>query len=151
MALCISGSEKETEDIGCRLGAKLDKGGFVALYGELGAGKTAFVRGLARGLSAGEAVSSPTFTLMHRYEGRLPVYHFDAYRLKNADEAEELGFEEYFYGDGVCVVEWAEKLQNILPGERMDVKITRAGENIREIALIPCGKKYERIAAEVGK
>jgi tRNA threonylcarbamoyladenosine biosynthesis protein TsaE len=148
MVVFRSNSEEETERLGCRIGERLDKGGFVALYGELGAGKTAFVRGLAAGLGA-EGVTSPTFTLMHEYEGRLPLYHFDAYRLTYKEEAEELGFEEYFFGNGVSVVEWAENIRGILPHERLDIEITSTGEHTREIAIRPSGSGYWKIAAEV--
>lgn len=116
-----STSAEETEALGERLGGLLAAGDMVALYGDLGAGKTTLVRGLARGLGSPDRVSSPTFVLMHVYDGRLPVYHFDAYRLSGPSDLLGIGAEEYLEGDGVAVVEWSERALGILPEERLDV------------------------------
>ena len=100
------------------MATRLRPGAIVALNGELGSGKTQFVKGLASGLGFGGEVTSPTFTLIHEYVGgRLPIYHFDFYRLDNEDEALQLGLEEYLQGDGVCVIEWAGKFRHLIPAE----------------------------------
>lgn len=123
-------SESDTVIAGEELGQKLNKGVFIALYGDLGAGKTAFVRGLARGLGSPEAVSSPTFALMHEYSGgRLPLYHFDLYRI-NGREIYSLGFDEYFDDPQcICAAEWCERLDSfMLPPDSLKVCITKNGE-----------------------
>lgn len=114
-------SPEETEALGERLGNLLRAGDMLALFGDLGAGKTTLVRGLARGLGSEDRVSSPTFVLMHLYDGRLPVYHFDAYRLSGPSDLLGIGADEYLEGDGVAVVEWSERAEGILPPERVDV------------------------------
>lgn len=119
----VTSSSFETEALGERLGALLRAGDMLALYGDLGAGKTTLVRGLARGLGAADRVASPTFVLMHVYEGRVPVYHFDAYRLSGASDLLGIGADEYLEGDGVAVVEWSERAEGILPPERVDVHL----------------------------
>ena len=96
----------------------------VALIGELGAGKTTLTKGIARGLEVPDLVHSPTFTLIHEHRGRLPIYHFDLYRLDTPAQLDDLGYEEYFYGDGVCVIEWAEKIEGLLPDDRLEIRIT---------------------------
>ena len=117
----------ETRAFGLSLGGLLGEGDFIALSGELGAGKTCFVQGLAAGLGYGGAVTSPTFTLLHLYEGgRLPLYHFDVYRLEAPEELEGLGYEEYFYGGGVCVVEWSDLAAGYLPEQRIELVLEKA-------------------------
>jgi len=118
-------NEAETAHIGEVLGRILDGPLVVALQGELGAGKTVFVRGAARGLSVREQVTSPTFVLQRIYRGRLPLYHFDFYRLTPDDDASELGFEEYLPGEGAAFIEWPERLPELLPPERLEVIIER--------------------------
>ena len=116
-------SEKETFESGFRLGEAAECGKVFALTGELGVGKTVFTKGLAAGLGIEESVSSPTFTILQIYEeGRLPFYHFDVYRIGDVEEMEEIGYEDCFYGDGVCLVEWADLIEEILP--RHYVRIT---------------------------
>lgn len=111
-----TGSEQETWQLGYLLGQKAAPGQVYALTGDLGVGKTVLAQGLAAGLGIAEAVSSPTFTIVQIYEeGRLPFYHFDVYRIGNAEEMEEVGYEDYFYGDGVCLIEWADLIEEILP------------------------------------
>lgn len=135
----ISRSQEETENIGKKLSKVLTLGSVVALYGDLGAGKTAFARGIARGLGVQGVVASPTFTIMHSYEeGRLPLYHYDVYRLSSPDEVLETGWEEVAYGDGVTVVEWAKKIAPFLPVNRLDVVLSYDGEG-RQIEFIPKG------------
>jgi tRNA threonylcarbamoyladenosine biosynthesis protein TsaE len=123
MAVFTTYSEEETTALGKRIGELLEAGAIVLLYGDLGAGKTVLARGIAQGLGAKEAVTSPTYTLMHRYEGRLPVYHFDLYRLNGPDEVLDLGYEDLFYGSGVSIVEWPERLGHLCPDEHVSIHI----------------------------
>ncbi|MCL2854120.1 MAG: tRNA (adenosine(37)-N6)-threonylcarbamoyltransferase complex ATPase subunit type 1 TsaE [Defluviitaleaceae bacterium] len=110
-------SQQETEDLGCILAQNADVGSFFALIGDLGAGKTAFTRGFARGLGISGSISSPTFAIVNEYDsGRLPLYHFDVYRIQNAENMQDTGFEDYFYSNnGIVLVEWANLIKDILP------------------------------------
>jgi len=111
----ITNSENETEELGSRLAEKLESGTVIAFTGDLGAGKTAFTRGLARGLGITERVTSPTFTIVNEYEGgRLPLFHFDMYRLGSSDELFDIGWEDYLTRGGVCAVEWSENVVDAL-------------------------------------
>jgi tRNA threonylcarbamoyladenosine biosynthesis protein TsaE len=112
----ISASAEETRRIGVQIASELKPGDCLLLVGELGAGKTTLVQGLAQGLGIRERVRSPTFILMHEYHGRIPLYHFDAYRIKNLDELREIGFEDAVRSEGVTVIEWGEKTEQLLPG-----------------------------------
>ena len=106
----------ETEEIGAKLGREATPGTVYALIGDLGVGKTVFTKGLAKGLMIDEAISSPTFTIVQEYEsGRLPFYHFDVYRIGDVEEMDEIGFDDYIYGDGLCLIEWANLIEDILP------------------------------------
>ncbi len=146
-------SPSQTALLGEKIAALLSGGEVICLYGELGAGKTCFVQGLALGLGIKERVTSPTFALIHEYSGRLPLYHMDFYRLGDPLELEALGYEEYFYGQGVCVIEWADRVQELLPHERLDVEISAAGssEDERIICLCPRGESYRHMAEEAVK
>jgi tRNA threonylcarbamoyladenosine biosynthesis protein TsaE len=116
-------SEEETIDAGERFARQLKPGDVVALMGDLGSGKTRFVKGIARGLGVHEHVTSPTFTILHEYkDGALPVYHFDCYRMRSVRELDEFGFDDYIYGDGVCVLEWADMIEERLPKRRYEVR-----------------------------
>ena len=118
--------EKETYELGRRLGAEAKAGQVYTLVGDLGVGKTVFTKGLAAGLGIEEAVSSPTFTIVQVYEeGRLPFYHFDVYRIGDVEEMEEIGYEDYIYGEGVCLIEWADLIREILPEHYTEVKIEK--------------------------
>ncbi len=134
--------EEETAYIGEMLGRILKEPLVIALQGDLGAGKTVFVRGAGRGLEVEEQVSSPTFVLMKIYSGRLPVYHFDFYRLSPEEDPEELGFDEYLPGDGIAFIEWAERLPELLPPDCLQVIIERfydeKGEG-RRLLFTPSG------------
>ena len=122
-------SEAETERAGEDFGRAVPDGSVVALYGDLGAGKTAFVRGMVRGMGISARVNSPTFTIVQEYrEGRLPLFHFDVYRLRNAEDLFEIGADEYFYGRGVCVVEWADLVMEALPEDTKFICIDYAEE-----------------------
>jgi tRNA threonylcarbamoyladenosine biosynthesis protein TsaE len=131
----ISHSPEETQSIGERLGARLTPGSVVACTGELGAGKTCFLQGLARGLGVTADVTSPTFVLINQYRGRHPVYHLDAYRTGSLIELIDLGIEEMLHGDGVTMVEWADKLLPLLPARTIRVHISGLGDEPREIVI----------------
>ena len=129
-------SPEETELTGQTLSKTLSAGAVVALFGELGAGKTAFVRGLARGLGIAERVTSPTFTIVNEYtSGRLPLFHFDMYRLKSADELFDIGWEDYLARGGVCVVEWSENVQDVFDGTETRITIEKTSDTDRKITL----------------
>lgn len=130
-----SRSPEETRRIGEALGARLAPGDVVACIGELGAGKTCFLQGLVRGLGVREPATSPTFVFVNHYRGRFPVYHLDAYRTSSLTEILDLGVEELFWGEGVTVIEWAEKLLPLLPAHTIVVRISGLGEEPREIVL----------------
>ncbi|NIR50539.1 tRNA (adenosine(37)-N6)-threonylcarbamoyltransferase complex ATPase subunit type 1 TsaE [candidate division KSB1 bacterium] len=135
----ISNSAEETENIGEVFAESLKSGDVVALFGELGSGKTTFIKGVCRGLEVSDDVTSPTFTLIHEYSGRLPVYHLDFYRLEDPREIWELGCEEYFYGEGVSLVEWANRIIVNLPKDRIEVhfrsRFQTGAKNTREILI----------------
>ncbi len=139
----ISDSEKETIRIAEFLATFLNKGDILTLEGDLGAGKTTFTKGLAKGLVIKRAVTSPTFTIIKEYNGRLPLYHMDAYRLEFSDE--DIGFEEYFYGDGISVIEWASFIEDYLPEERLQIKIEHIDLERRKLTFRPIGTHYEQL------
>lgn len=124
----VTRSPAETEAVARSLGAALGPGAVVALYGDLGAGKTCFVRGLARGLNVRDAVTSPTFALVHEYAGDRTLYHVDLYRIGSADAAAELGLEEMFDGPGVTVVEWAERAESLLPARTVRIRLVEGDD-----------------------
>lgn len=128
-------SPEETVELGRQIGKELKAGAVAALIGELGAGKTSFTQGIAEGLDVTSYVKSPSFTIVNEYKGRLPVYHIDLYRLGNINEIHEFGIEEYFYGDGVTIIEWAEKAYPLLPARYLLVKFFYTGENSRKIEV----------------
>lgn len=119
-------SPEETLALAKQLGAQAQAGTVCTLSGDLGVGKTVFAQGLAQGLGITEAISSPTFTIVQVYdEGRLPFYHFDVYRIGDPEEMDEIGYEDYFYGDGVCLIEWAELIEELLPAHRTELLIEK--------------------------
>ena len=128
-------SPEETEAAGACLGATLKSGDVVALTGELGAGKTVFVQGLARALGVGTAATSPTFVLVNEYRGRVPVHHGDAYRTTSLAELMDLGIEEMMDGDGITVIEWAERVEPLLPARAVRVRIAGVGDEPRTIVV----------------
>lgn len=133
----LTNTPRETEDVGAALAAGLGPGAVVAFTGDLGAGKTAFVRGMARGLGTPERVTSPTFTIVNEYEGgRLPLFHFDMYRLSSPEELFDIGWEDYLSRGGVCAVEWSENIAGALEEDALRVDIRRgAHENQRIITV----------------
>ena len=127
---------KETEEAGRRLASRLKAGDVVALFGGLGLGKTAFIRGMAAGLGLRDRVSSPTFALVHEYRGAVPLYHFDMYRVSGWEDLETTGFFDYLDSGGVCAVEWAENIEGALPADAIRVTIAPGGdENARTIII----------------
>jgi tRNA threonylcarbamoyladenosine biosynthesis protein TsaE len=136
----VSRSAQETQALGERLGARLGTGDVVACVGPLGAGKTCFLQGLARGLGVMTDVTSPTFVLVNQYRGRLPVYHVDAYRTGSLTELVDLGLEEMLHGEGVTIVEWADKLLPLLPPRTVTVTIAGLGDEPRQIELAGPGE-----------
>ena len=132
----LSHSAEETERIGEKLGATLSSGAVIAYRGGLGMGKTAFTRGLARGLGCTGRVTSPTFTIVNEYSGSIPLFHFDMYRLDSSDDLFDIGWEDYLERGGVCAVEWSERVADALPQDALWVDISRgSGENDRIITI----------------
>ena len=132
-------SEKETFELGKKIGENAKAGQIYTLTGDLGVGKTVFTQGLAAGLGITEPVNSPTFTIIQEYtEGRLPFYHFDVYRIGDVEEMDELGYEEYFYSDGVCLIEWSTLIQEIIPDNAIEIVIEKdleKGFDYRKITI----------------
>ncbi len=146
----ITSSPEQTWRVGEMLGARLHPGDTVCLYGELGAGKTSFSYGIALGLEVKEQyITSPTFTFVNEYQGRVPFYHIDLYRLKDAGELEGIGFEEYIDSDGVTVIEWAERAENDLPEECLSVYLNYVNENSREVGFLAEGERYQKLLEEL--
>ena len=135
MQIVITNSEQETEALGARFAEKLPGGTVVAMYGDLGAGKTAFVRGMARGMGLNCRVSSPTFTIVNEYLGQRELIHFDMYRLSGADELFEIGWEDYLARGAVCAVEWSEKVGDAFYGDEMRVTIEKLDDTRRKITI----------------
>ncbi|MEG0876377.1 MAG: tRNA (adenosine(37)-N6)-threonylcarbamoyltransferase complex ATPase subunit type 1 TsaE [Oscillospiraceae bacterium] len=131
----FTNSAAETENAGETLAKTLVPGSVVAMYGDLGAGKTAFVRGMARGLNSKNRVTSPTFTIVNEYEGDMELFHFDMYRLGSSDELFDIGWEDYLARNGVCVVEWSENVGDAFDGTEISVLIEKLSENQRKITL----------------
>jgi tRNA threonylcarbamoyladenosine biosynthesis protein TsaE len=142
----ITSNPEQTWRIGELLGALLGPGDVVCLYGDLGAGKTSLSYGIALGLGVKEQyITSPTFTFVNEYEGRVPFYHIDLYRLKDPEELVNIGFEEYLGSGGVTVIEWAERAEDELPGERLSVYLNYVDENSREIGFLAEGERYQKL------
>lgn len=146
-------SESETRKLGYALGAMLMPGDVVSLTGDLGAGKTRFVQGVARGLGIDEPVTSPTFPIIKIYEGRLPLYHFDVFRLKTIAELEAIGYEEYFFGNGATIIEWGDKFREALPTDHLRLEIHRdLNDSERRFFIVEAygGRSRELAKAVVG-
>jgi tRNA threonylcarbamoyladenosine biosynthesis protein TsaE len=136
-AVLATKSVLETEEVGRHIGSRVRSGDIIALYGELGTGKTVIVKGLARSLGVNANIGSPSFTLAWEYEGRFTLYHIDLFRITSIDEILRIGYEEYLYGDGVCAIEWAEKMGRLLPAKRLDVRLFHVGPGERRIEVSP--------------
>ena len=141
---------EETEEFGIKLGSLLKKGDILCLNGDLGAGKTTMTKSIGLGLGVEEYITSPTFALINQYSGRLPVYHFDVYRLENAHELYDLGFDDYFYGNGVCVIEWADKIEKMIPKERMVIDIEKGkSDDGRILKFSGYGARFQELVKEM--
>ncbi|WCK54998.1 tRNA (adenosine(37)-N6)-threonylcarbamoyltransferase complex ATPase subunit type 1 TsaE [Aneurinibacillus sp. Ricciae_BoGa-3] len=143
----ITESVEETQRLAEKVGTLMQPRDVLTLTGDLGAGKTSFTQGLARGLGIERVVNSPTFTIIKEYQGKLPLYHMDVYRME--DSFEDLGFDEYFYGEGVTVVEWPQMIQEQLPPDRCEITILRLDGDQREIAFLPIGARYEKLCEAI--
>ena len=140
-------SPRETFEVGKKIGTNAEPGQIYTLTGDLGVGKTVFTQGVAAGLGITEPVNSPTFTIIQEYEdGRLPFYHFDVYRIGDIEEMEEIGYDDYFFGKGICLIEWAELIEEILPEKRIEVTIEKnleKGFDYRKITIRERGEETE--------
>lgn len=149
MEIILNGLE-ETKEFGIKLGNVLKGGDIVCLNGELGAGKTTLTKSIGLGLGVTDYITSPTFTLINEYKGRVWVYHFDVYRLENVDELYDLGFDEYFYSNGVSIIEWADKIEKLLPRERIVLDIEKGKDmDKRVINITGYGNRYIEILKEL--
>lgn len=138
--VCETFCPEETFELGRRIGKNIKPGSIVTLSGDMGVGKTVFAQGFAKGMGIDEPINSPTFTIVQVYdEGKIPLYHFDVYRISDSEEMYEIGYEEYFYGEGVCLIEWAELINDILPDNVIKIKINKSLDN---------GIDYRRITIE---
>jgi len=148
--LIRSNSESQTREVAQQIAQRLQKGAILFLEGDLGAGKTVFSKGVAEGLGVeATEVKSPTFVLMHQYDGKLPIYHFDLCRLDSEDQLDDMDTGYFLYGNGVCLVEWADRIKRDKPKEFLEVLIKHLGDHTREIELIAHGDRYQRIVEKV--
>lgn len=146
----ISHSPEQTQRLGARLGTLLAAGDVIGLQGELGSGKTNFVKGVARGLGIRDEIHSPTFILANEYRGgRLPLFHVDAYRVRDANEAQGFGVDDYLNDDGVVVVEWAERIQSALPAEKLWMEFRHLSESKRSLRITAAGDHYQYLLNEL--
>lgn len=143
----ITTSDKETRQVGEKLGRLLQSGDLITFSGDLGAGKTTFTKGLAEGLDVKRTVNSPTFTIVKAYQGRVPLYHMDVYRLEDSDE--DIGFDDYFSAEGVVVIEWAEFIEDFLPDAYLNIKIDKLSDNERRLSFVATGLRYQDMVKEL--
>jgi len=157
-------SKDETMALGEQLGKHLRPGDVIALFGDLGAGKTTLTKGIAAGMNLPADVHSPTFTLIHEHPGPVPLYHVDLYRLSTEEEVERIGIDEYIYGDGVTVIEWADRMRSLLPSDRLDIEIRfeakpalesrvteTEGENVRTLTFETGSPRMQSVIEELTK
>jgi len=146
-----SKNEEETRTLGRILGRRAFPGMIIALQGDLGAGKTVFTQGVAQGAGVSGTVNSPSYVLMNLYHGRVELYHFDFYRLEEEDDLFELGLEEYFYGDGITLIEWADKFPSVLPADRLEIEIKKSDKDwdVRYLFFKPIGKLDHSVLEEI--
>ncbi|WP_214837785.1 tRNA (adenosine(37)-N6)-threonylcarbamoyltransferase complex ATPase subunit type 1 TsaE [Exiguobacterium sp. s36] len=147
MYTLITHSAAETQAVAEKLATLVKAGTVITLNGDLGAGKTTFTQGFGKGLGVTRNVNSPTFTIMKQYQGRLPLYHMDVYRLE--DTGDDIGLEEYINGDGVAIVEWSNLIESSLPKERLAITIERIGDEERQLTFAPVGDVYDALVKEV--
>ncbi|NMA85978.1 MAG: tRNA (adenosine(37)-N6)-threonylcarbamoyltransferase complex ATPase subunit type 1 TsaE [Tissierellia bacterium] len=150
MAKIILDGLEDTREFGEKLGNLLKSGDIICLKGDLGAGKTTLTKSIGIGLGVEDYITSPTFTLINEYRGKLDLYHFDVYRLEGITDLDDLGFEEYFYSDGVCIIEWGDKIQDILPEETINISIEKGQElDERTIHLFGKGDRFKELIEEL--
>jgi tRNA threonylcarbamoyladenosine biosynthesis protein TsaE len=147
----ITRSSEETKNLGEEIGKLAKPGDLLAFYGELGAGKTCFIQGISRGLEVKDYVTSPSFTIINEYKGAIPIFHFDLFRLSKVEEILELSYKEYFYGEGLTVVEWAEKIEQFLPKEHLKIDIKFKDIYQRIISFIPQGDRFNNFLVELSR
>lgn len=147
----ISHSETQTHRMGARLGSLLQPGDVLALIGDLGAGKTRWIQGICQGLAVSDRVISPTFTLVNEYQGTWPIYHIDLYRLGNVAETDSFGLDEYMYGDGITMIEWADRATALLPVDHLKVELHYLSDTRRRVVLRPQGERFKQLLAEFKK
>jgi len=145
----VSNSAGQTRNIGMKLGKSAAAGDVLLLVGPLGAGKTCLTQGIARGLGIHEYTASPSFVLVREYQGKLPLYHIDLYRLDKIEEVTQLGLDDYLYGNGVCVVEWADKGLSVLPEEHLLVEMQIVSPMKRKLSFMPKGTRYLEILSQL--
>ena len=145
----VSHSPEETQQLGMRLGQLARPGDVFLLVGELGTGKTCLTQGIAWGLNIKEYTLSPSFVIIRELRGRLPLYHMDLYRVNRMEEIVELGLDDYFYGKGVCVVEWAEKGLSLLPAEHLFIQLSYLSDTERRLQFKPSGKRYRELLEQL--
>ena len=143
-------NENVTKEIGYRLGKLLTPESVICLLGDLGAGKTTITQSIAKALEVDDYITSPTFTIVNEYEGKMPLYHFDVYRIGSSEEMYDIGYEDYINGNGVCIIEWANLIEDILPEEYLKIELNYKDMS-REMVLTPKGEKYENIVKELIK
>jgi tRNA threonylcarbamoyladenosine biosynthesis protein TsaE len=139
----------ETQRFGKELGLLAQAGDVILLVGKLGAGKTCLTQGIARGLNIDGYARSPSFVVVNEYRGRLPMYHIDLYRLDDIAEIADIGLDDYLYGNGLCVVEWADKAIELLPPQNLTIKIEMLGDNERKLELTPHGERYKEMLSDI--
>ena len=147
----ITKSPEDTQKLGKEISKLIKPGDLLAFYGELGAGKTCLIQGISQGLEVKDYVVSPSFTIINEYKGKIPVYHFDLFRLINIEEIIDLGYEEYFYGEGLSVIEWAKKIEKFLPKDHLKINIQFKSYYERTISLIPQGNRFRIFLKELAK
>ena len=148
----VSDSERKTLEIGKAIAKNLNKGDIVCLLGDLGSGKTVLTKGIASALGVDKhEVISPTFVLIRQYAGKIPVYHFDLYRLNNPEDILNLGYEEYLYNEGVSVIEWADKLGGLLPQEFLKIELRVTGEKERQLKISARGARYNNLMEKINE
>lgn len=146
-----SHSIEETRSIGHKVGKRLRPGDMICLNGDLGAGKTTLTKAIAEALGIDDTITSPSFTIVNEYYGDVNLYHFDVYRIDDIEEMYDLGYEEYFYSDGICVIEWSDMIEEILPKERLVITLLNTGtDDSRLIKIEAYGERYEELVREAG-
>lgn len=146
----ITNSPEQTFELGRRLGRKLKPGVVICLSGEMGAGKTALTQGIVKGVGIEDYVTSPTYTIVNEYDGEIPIYHFDMFRIEDGEELYEIGFDEYLYGKGICIIEWASYVEEFLPEEYLWIDIGKGkGFQDRVLCIHVQGSSYEELVKEL--